>query len=213
MKYGFYADVTPASFVSYGCLNMYLGHHGQGLRFVKLGLALMDKEDSRYAKAFNYTNIHGLGLHYRQPIEDVYQPLLDGYLSGIRYGDTGHALIAANVSCIVKLMVGAPLGELEKLLHRYVGLTKAYNRTGVFTLTCSFHQLVLNLMDRSNNATILTGTAMNQAELEVSGNEVAMVLLVANIFQGCCTFEKWEVAHKCSGFQPLLRLKTSQECL
>eukprot|EP00542_Grammatophora_oceanica_P006268 CAMPEP_0194067482 /NCGR_PEP_ID=MMETSP0009_2-20130614/86580_1 /TAXON_ID=210454 /ORGANISM="Grammatophora oceanica, Strain CCMP 410" /LENGTH=440 /DNA_ID=CAMNT_0038720511 /DNA_START=1 /DNA_END=1320 /DNA_ORIENTATION=- len=200
LRYGFYSEVSPTCWASFGFLHFHIGKEKEAMRYMKLSLALLERGNSRYIRPITASLVYGLGLHQRQPIESIYKPLLDGKMAGEKYGDTGHGLICANMSCIVKLMIGTPLGEVEKLLDRYIVLMKAYNRKGVLVLTCHFHQRVLNLMGHSDRPTILTGKAMNQSELqrelEESGNEVGLVMLLDNLFQINCIFEQWEHAHK-----------------
>jgi predicted ATPase/tRNA A-37 threonylcarbamoyl transferase component Bud32 len=95
------------------------GEIEDGYRFGKLALRLLEKLNAKELKAKTFNIVYFLIRHWKEPIRETLQPLLEAYSSGLETGDVEYGTYCAVMYCCHSYWSGNELVELEKKMALY----------------------------------------------------------------------------------------------
>ncbi|KAL3909421.1 MAG: hypothetical protein SGARI_002606 [Bacillariaceae sp.] len=123
---------------------------------------LVDKLDLREPSSRLTLIVHGFLQHWSTPLRDSLTPLLNGYETGLKTGDTESASWCIYHFCLLRFFSGDELGALEKDLRAYCVQTADLQRLTPSYLIAYVWQAVLNIQGRARgDSLILDGDAVD----------------------------------------------------
>ena len=176
------ALVSPFVYALYGfILCRVVGDIDAGYKFGQLALRQLSRPDTQALKAKTLLSINIFIIHWKEHFRETLQPFLEGHQSGLEMGDSEFAAYCAEVYCLQCVLVGKELVELERKIRLYSQVIRQLKQQAALTWTQIHHQVVLNLMGRSDNPICLAGEAYNeenrlqQNETENNGTSIFFV--------------------------------------
>jgi len=165
VKFGTCGGSCSYAFALYGAILCgALGDINQGYRYSQVALALLKRSKSSEWYAKIYLVVYGLVVHWSEPLESCFQPLLNGYEKGLKVGDVNSAASIVHAHCAYHVHLGCPIEPTEALFRKYHYVLTKHNQEQFLPLHLLFWQALLNLMGRSSNPIELTGEVMNQKD-------------------------------------------------
>jgi len=176
------ALVPPFAYALYGfILCRTVGDIDSGYEFGQLALRQLSRPDTQALKAKTLLSVNIFIIHWKKHFRETLQPFLEGYQSGLETGDLEFAAYCAEVYCLLCVLVGKELVELECKISMYSQVIRQLKQQAALTWTQMHHQVVLNLMGRSDNPICLVGEAYNegnrlrQNETENNGTSIFFI--------------------------------------
>ena len=176
------AVVSPFVYALYGfILCRTVGDIESGYEFGQLALRQLSRSDTQALKAKTLLSVNIFIVHWKKHFRETLQPLLEGYQSGLETGDSEFAAYCAEVYCLQCVFVGKELVGLEREIRLYSEAIRQLKQEAALTWTQMHHQVVLNLMGRSDNPICLAGEAydaenrLRQHETEDNGTSIFFV--------------------------------------
>ncbi len=162
--------VCEASALAYA----YYGSHlissqcniAEGYKFGKLALQLIERINGNEHKSRTILLAYFMIMHWKDPLQTTFEPLLAGYKAGMIYGDIEMAFTCAGVYYTHLYYSGMHLESGEKDLNAFCKEMKTCNQMKELRTYLPLRQCVLNLMGKSLCPTTMTGDAMNEKEFE-----------------------------------------------
>jgi predicted ATPase len=178
-------DFSPSAFAFYGLFlcgkrfDLRKGHE-QG----KLALKTLDRAGSKKTAARVIFLVHGFIYHWTYPVYSMLKPSLEGHRIGLENGDIENAMFNLQNYCIFALHSAVELNSLEREMRKFVETMEDYKQFGVRNITALFWQQTLNLIGHPStpNHLILTGDAMNEAELMQICQEARNSAILSQIY-------------------------------
>jgi hypothetical protein len=164
LRYGS-CDNTPAAFANAGMLWCSLGKTGDGFRFAKLAMQMLDKNRSLTigCRAYVVSVTSCTCMHWRRPLVNVLDPLLEGYRVGlIESGDIEWASQCAAVYCGAYTHVGLPLEPFTADARKFIQVFHDFDQAIALIYAKVSLQFSLNLMGQSEDPLTLTGETMDE---------------------------------------------------
>ncbi|MDI6741319.1 MAG: AAA family ATPase [Smithella sp.] len=148
------------------------------IEFGKLGLKLVEKLGTRDQEAKTIFVYNALVRHWKYPMKESIEPMLEGYRIGLETGDLGFATFNLFFTEVHYIFTGMELSELEKYMERNNKGIAGLKQGHTLTLQSLTWQAVLNLLGRCDNPVELTGKATDGESLlpswEQAGNRAAL---------------------------------------
>jgi predicted ATPase len=160
------SEFSPPMFALVGfILTGVLGDFKGGKVYLDYALALLRRTDSRRVESRTLFLVHWFGLHWIAPLESCLKPFLLGYQCGMRMGDTENAMW--NIHCYTEsaFHTGVSLESVAADCQVYCSQMRDVQQLQHVDYTLPLWQLALNLMGESSNTFVLTGRAMDEAEV------------------------------------------------
>lgn len=105
---------TSAAFAQYGVFLLNTGDVDAAYRYAKVGRAFVDMFKAREYLPKVSIMYYGLILPWKRPLEEVLEPLLEGYRVGLQIGDFEGACLCANMYCLNALACSVPLPLVDR---------------------------------------------------------------------------------------------------
>ncbi|MCP4130040.1 MAG: AAA family ATPase [bacterium] len=173
-----------------------------GYNYGKYGFKLLEKFNAQKHHCFASLIFNTFILHWKEHIRETLPPLLKGYRSGLESGDVEFAAYSLHVYCKYSFYCGKNLKELEKITAQNSSLIKELKQEIPLYFNRITHQVMLNLLDKSFNATSLTGEAFDEESmlpiLEESNDRTALHSYYNARRFLAYLFEEFELALECS---------------
>jgi predicted ATPase/signal transduction histidine kinase len=167
VKYG----NAPASCFAYAAYGFILcgivGDIEAGYQFGQLALNLLERLNAKEFKAKTMLFAHSGTRHWKEPLTDILDSMLDGYQSGLESGDLEYAAILAQMYGFYSHSVGKELSTLEPEMASYSHVISQLKQESMFRLNQLYRQSVLNLMGKTDNPCQLIGEAYNEEKMLV----------------------------------------------
>ncbi len=146
IQYGNTPDSTLA-YADYGVLLCGAGEIELGYQFGQLSLALLNHLKAKRFKASVLLPVNASIRHWKEPLRNTLNSLLEAYKAGLESGDLEFAALSSHIYCYHLYLVGEELSEVKRQMSLYVeGVNQLQQQTFV-----SFHkvyqQTVLNLVN------------------------------------------------------------------
>ncbi|RCJ15487.1 serine/threonine protein kinase [Nostoc sp. ATCC 43529] len=198
VKYG-NSPVSIAAYAGYGIILCgVFGDIESGYEFGKLALQLLEQLSAKEFTAKILFIVNALISHWKVPVRETLSPLLQAYKSGLETGDLEFAAVAAHVYCYHSYFIGKELSELESEMTIYEETLRQLKQEQTLLLFQSFHQAVLNLLDRAEHPCNLIGNVYNEQILLPSliqrGDRTSIVGLYLNKLILCYLFGQYSEA-------------------
>src|SRR5919202_1555758 len=157
---------TPLSAQGYGSYGIVLCgvvlDIDSGYQFGQLALKRLERSSSKKIKAAAFFLIYSFSILWKEHIRATLKPLLTGYQSGLETGDLLLAAFNVYAYSFHLYWLGKPLPEVEREMAKYSNAIDRINQNLVLSYLNRYWQVVLNLMDRSENPCRLRGDAYNE---------------------------------------------------
>ncbi|MCP4136285.1 MAG: AAA family ATPase [bacterium] len=165
VKYG-NAPESIASYAAYGLI--LCGHLGQierGYKFGNLALALLEKNNAEEYKAQVYFAVYGFIYHWKKPVKETLDPLLEGYRAGVETGNLEFATYCSSFYCVHAFYSGCNINEIEQEMAVYTRLVRQLNQETAVHIHRMWWQSALNFMGDADDPTLLIGTAYDEEKM------------------------------------------------
>ena len=165
VRYGNCLESTVA-YASYGIiLCAVLGDIEKGYRFGRQALKLLDRFNSKGLRARTLLMVDNFVMPWKESLRKVLPDYLVALESGLETGDFEWASYAAENYCSNALIIGEELGRLEKDFEKYSEIIRHFKQEVPLNCTKTNHQMILNLMGKSENPCLLVGDAYNERKM------------------------------------------------
>jgi len=141
------------------------------IAFGKMGLKLVEKLDARDQAARTVFVYNALVRHWKYPMKDSIEPMIEGYKVGLETGDLGFATFNLYFTEVHYIFTGRELSDLEKYMERNNRIIAGMKQGHTLTLQSMTWQAILNLLGRCDNSVKLTGKAIDAEKLLPSWEE------------------------------------------
>ncbi|MBD2309328.1 PAS domain S-box protein [Chroococcidiopsis sp. FACHB-1243] len=198
VKYG-NSPVSISAYAGYGIILCgVFGDIESGYELGQLALRLLEQLSAKEFTAKILLTVNALISHWKVPVRETLSPLLQAYKSGLETGDLEFAATAAHVYCYHSYFIGQELSELESEMAIYEETLGQLKQEQTLLLFQSFHQAVLNLLDRAEHPCDLIGSVYNEQILLPSliqrGDRTSIVGLYLNKLILCYLFGQYPEA-------------------
>ncbi len=167
VKYG-NAPASCFGYAAYGLITCgIVGDIKTGHQFGQLALKLLERLDANEFKAKTFLMAHSGTQHWKVPVRDILDSLLEGYKSGLETGDLEYAAILAQMYGFYSLFVGKELTTLEPEMVSYSHQISQMKQESMFRLNQLYRQRLLNLMGKTDNPCLLIGEAYDENQMLV----------------------------------------------
>jgi len=164
-KYGL-APEHPFAFAGFGIVQAAgLWNFDAADKFGKLGLELVKKLGARDQESRTIFVYNALVRHWKYPMKDSIQPMLEGYRIGLETGDLGFATFNLYFTEVHHIFTGRELSDLEHYMERNNRIIAGMKQGHTLTLQSMTWQSVLNLLGRCDNPVELKGKAIDAEKL------------------------------------------------
>lgn len=172
------------------------------IKFGKMGLKLVEKLGARDQEAKTIFVYNALVRHWKYPMKESIEPMLEGYRIGLETGDLGFATFNLFFTEVHYIFTGMELSELEKYMERNNKGIAGLKQGHTLTLQSLTWQAVLNLLGRCDNPLELNGKATDGESLlpswEQAGNRAALSVYWFVKLIMCSVFSEYKLALKVS---------------
>jgi PAS domain S-box-containing protein len=172
------------------------------IEYGKLGLKLVEKLGARDQESKTIFVYNALVRHWKYPMKESIEPMLEGYRIGMETGDLGFATFNLYFTEVHYIFTGMELSELEKYMERNNKGIAGLKQGHTLTLQSLTWQAVLNLLGRCDNPIELTGKATDGEGLlpswEKAGNRAALSVYWFVKLIMCSVFSEYKLALKAS---------------
>ncbi|MEW5857812.1 MAG: ATP-binding protein, partial [Cyanobacteriota bacterium] len=165
LKYG-NAPESAFGYVTYGLmLCASLGDIEAGYQFGQLALHLSERFNAKQfiPKVSLLANNHI--RPWKEHIRDTLSNLLEGYQIALETGDWQYAAMTGYTYCLHLYLIGRELTEVEKQMTKYGEAIAQTKQEGVLHWHQMFWQLVLNLIDRTEEPSHLKGELYDETKM------------------------------------------------
>lgn len=165
IKYG-NMQGSPAAYGEYGFTLCGMGDIEQGNQFGQLALELLERLHVREGEAGVHTAVFALIKIWKTHIRETLKPLVDGYQSGLEFGDLEFGFYCAFYYCVHSYFSGKELAKVEKEIAGYSEAAEQFKQGNSLNFINIYWQSVLNLIEPSNHSYQLIGKAYNEVNMQ-----------------------------------------------
>jgi predicted ATPase/signal transduction histidine kinase/CheY-like chemotaxis protein/tRNA A-37 threonylcarbamoyl transferase component Bud32 len=146
-------------------LSAVLGELNVGYHSGQLGLKLLEKFNAKQLKSKVYNMFNTFVRHWKEHARETIPSLMEGIQSGLETGDLEFGSYCAMNYCNHLFLIGEPLENVAQKQGQYINLTLNLKQDFPSVFIKTWSQMVLNLMGRSTNTTLLIGEEFNEIEM------------------------------------------------
>lgn len=132
--------------------------------YVKLALKIAARGNDVNEDAKTIITSYWFVVHWKKPFQDCIEPVLRALKMAMDVGDVKYTFFAIKTYSELYFHCGLRLDPLKQDMMRFVEVMEGYGQGYFLALYLPRVQLVLNLMDMSENPVVLTGEVMDQEE-------------------------------------------------
>jgi GAF domain-containing protein len=200
VKYGL-SRKSPFSFAAYGfILSVHLKEIDKGYNFGEIALHLAKKIKAEEVVGSIISTSNVFLAHWKSPLEELKADLDKAFKAAIEYGDTEWASYAAHNYVYQLFIIGSPLEALAKKTASLDLQIEKFKQDLTLKRVRLFRQAIENLVQESENPTLLTGSIYDESELDADdvnkGNEVYFQNLFLLKLYLSLVFNKTDLAKK-----------------
>ena len=187
---------SPSIFGSFGLiLAGPVGDPLSAYRMGKLSLELLARQPTQVLLARTYYLFSSFVAHFQEHLKDTLPPLHHAYLVGVQNGDFEYAALCAFQYCQHQFYLGKELLSCEKEFARYNEDIRRLGQQAPLIYSRIYHQTVLNLMGRSVDPCVLTGTVIDEptllVELREKNDRTGVCAVFFNKLFLCCLLQDY----------------------
>jgi predicted ATPase/GAF domain-containing protein len=159
---------TSSSAFAYVCYGIFacrlLQDVNTGVQFAQLALQMVSQPDAKAVKA-EVLFVAGFYILHRQfHLNQLLSTIRDGYAIALEVGNQEYAGYSGQSYCLTSFWCGQPLAALEPETRAYCNGLMQLNQVTTANWCRIYWQAILNLLGSGENPTILSGTALEEAE-------------------------------------------------
>ncbi|MCP4131101.1 MAG: AAA family ATPase [bacterium] len=165
VKYG-NSIYSPYSYAAFGMI--YCGVFGNinaGYKYGELALNLVEKFNIKKTKSRVWCIVWSMVNHWKRPLRDSLQPLLEAYTAGLETGDLEFAALSINLYCLYLFNSGAELAGVEKEIAKYAETIRKLHQDTTLNYHLMLHQVILNVRGKSLDPCTLVGSSYDENEM------------------------------------------------
>ncbi|MCG8366236.1 MAG: hypothetical protein MJA27_23235, partial [Pseudanabaenales cyanobacterium] len=170
-----------------------------GYQASQLVLGVLERSQTTSLKAQISVFVYDLIRHWKDPIRQILQPLLEGYASGLETGDLEWASFSALIYCYHAYFMGRELSGLAVEMANYSEVITTLKQEAALNYQEISRQAVLNLLGESSEPCQLIGAAYDEAKMlplhQEAGDRTAVCFLALNKLILCNYFGDFGLAH------------------
>ncbi|WP_353571573.1 ATP-binding sensor histidine kinase [Candidatus Albibeggiatoa sp. nov. BB20] len=192
---------SPVSAYGYASYGMFLcsriGNMKMGYEFGKLALNLVECSHTREMKTRILVMFNAFIRHFKEPLEDSLQPLLDAYHIGLETGDLEFTARSINLYTYYSYFAGKELSQVEDTMNTYTGAIQRLKQEEVLVYIKLYRQSVLNLMSDTDQPWMLMGESYNEEKMQKilqNSNKTAKCHYHINKLILCYLFHEYQEA-------------------
>ncbi|MEL4896549.1 ATP-binding sensor histidine kinase [Crocosphaera sp. Alani8] len=160
---------SPEACVAYAFYGQLLSQISErfddGYEFGELALSLLSKLSAKRLESRTYFIVVLSIRHWKEPINQLLNPLRLGYEKGLETGDVEYAMWNAQLYCNYLFATGKELNQVKSELTKYTqAARKMQSKNSLYFLAMN-HQLVLNLRNECKFPCRLVGEAFNEDQM------------------------------------------------
>lgn len=184
-----------------------------GVEYGKLGLTMLDKLNAPDQACRTLFTYNALVRHWKYPMKDSIEPMLEGYRLGLETGDLGFATFNLYFTEVHHIFTGMELSELEKYMEKNNKGIAGLKQGHTLTLQSLTWQAILNLLGRCENPIEIKGKASDGEKLlpewEAAENLAALSVYWFVKLILCSLFGRYDLALEAS--DQFKKYKNSQQ--
>ncbi|MCC3419235.1 MAG: AAA family ATPase [Microcoleus sp. PH2017_07_MST_O_A] len=160
------SPLSAVAYVSYSViLCSAIGDIDAGYHAGNLALKLLDKFNANSLICKVHQIFYGLVIHWKAHSKEALLPLLSGLQSGLETGDIEYAGYCITVYCASIFLTGERLDIVDHKQRQYLDLAIKLKQDYSIYYIKIFHQMTLNLEDRSGEKCQLIGESFNETQM------------------------------------------------
>jgi predicted ATPase/serine phosphatase RsbU (regulator of sigma subunit)/tRNA A-37 threonylcarbamoyl transferase component Bud32 len=156
---------TSESAYAYSCYGLILcglGDIESGYQFGQLALNFLKQLNTKKVRPRTEYLVHSFIKHWKDPVQEMLNPMLGAYTGGLETGDLEFAAYSAFHYCYYSVLIGAELTQLESDMEIYAQVILDMGQERTTDGHQIFYQTVLNLLGKTENSCHLIGTAFDE---------------------------------------------------
>ncbi|WP_254564123.1 AAA family ATPase [Oscillatoria sp. HE19RPO] len=156
---------TSESAYAYSCYGLILcglGDIESGYQFGQLALNFLKQLNTKKDKPRTEYLVHSFIKHWKDPVQEMLNPMLGAYTVGLETGDLEFAAYSAFHYCYYSVLIGAELTQLESEMEIYAQVIEETGQERTTDGHRIFYQTVLNLLGQAENPSHLIGMAFDE---------------------------------------------------
>ncbi|MEH1868316.1 MAG: AAA family ATPase [Nostoc sp.] len=160
------APESTYAYASYGLILCgVLGEIDTGYEFGEMALLLLERLNAFKVKSKTLFAVNCFIRHWKSPVKDTLNPLLQAYTSGLETGDIEYAVMSAYVFGRYAYLSGHGLEELAQAMGNYGAIMHQFKQTTYLNFNSIYYQSVLNLLGMSDNPCLLIGEVYDEVAM------------------------------------------------
>jgi PAS domain S-box-containing protein len=157
------AVVSPFAYAFYGLILCGTSRNIEiGYEFGQLALNLLSHLNVHSLRARTLLIVNNFIVHWKEPIRNTIQPLLEAYQRGLEVGDLEFAAYCAHCYCFQFYAVGKELVEVECEMAKYNEAIRQIKQKPALTWNQIYQQAIANLTGFSVSPIRLVGEFYNE---------------------------------------------------
>lgn len=171
-----------------------------GYQFGRLALQLVEQLDAKGVKACVIFYVNAFTTSWKKHLKETLEPSLEAFRLGRETGDWTSSAFGAYTYCYHSFWMGKELKELEQEVAKYSHAIASMGQKLVQSYHDRYWQLILNLLNPSEDVSCLLGTKYDETkalpEIIESRDAYSICELYLDKLILCCLFRKWGQALK-----------------
>ncbi|MEH2288884.1 ATP-binding sensor histidine kinase [Nostoc sp.] len=160
------APESTYAYASYGLILCgVLGEIDTGYEFGEMALLLLDCLNAFKLKSKTLFAVNCFIRHWKSPVKETLNPLLQAYTSGLETGDIEYAVMSAYVFGRYAYLSGHGLDELAQAMENYNTIMHQFKQTTYLNFNSIYYQSVLNLLGMSDKPCFLIGEVYDEVTM------------------------------------------------
>ena len=160
---------SPFAFALYGLIMIKLKEYKLGYRYGQISIKMMERMNANECLARLYLTNYSTLTVWCTPLELSLEPFNYAHKAAMLCGDVEFSVLNLMAKFTIEFLCGKPLKKLSEEFEKYAQEVEKSSQNSQKMLTDPYRQCILNLIGKSENPLILTGSVMNQDEhLELS---------------------------------------------
>ncbi|WDD33160.1 AAA family ATPase [Nostoc sp. UHCC 0926] len=173
------APESTYAYASYGLILCgVLGEIDTGYEFGEMALLLLDHLNAFKLKSKTLFAVNCFIRHWKSPVKETLNPLLQAYTSGLETGDIEYAVMSAYVFGRYAYLSGHGLHELAQAMGNYGTIMHQLKQTTYLNFNSIYYQSVLNLLGMADNPCFLIGEIYDEVTmlpLHHAANQISII--------------------------------------
>ncbi|MEI7847807.1 MAG: serine/threonine-protein kinase PknK, partial [Chloroflexota bacterium] len=138
-------QMSPAAYGSYGLYLCGIGQIDQGYSFGRLALNLVEKINALPYKSRTWVTAYTFTIHWKEPLRNILEPLLDAFATGLQTGDIEFSTGALVAYSHTDIFCGTPLAVLQEHFTVHIAAVRQLMHRRNLLVIEMHMQLVQNL--------------------------------------------------------------------